>query len=67
MLLTIYSDNVKYDAKKVHHGKNNFTVSHGMRIAQMVIKNVVQASLEEIDNLNLTKRGSGGFGSTGTK
>ena len=51
----------------INHGKNNFTVSHGMRIAQMVIKNVVQASLEEIDNLNLTKRGSGGFGSTGTK
>ena len=51
----------------INHGKTNFTVTHGMRVAQMVIKNFVQAALEEIKNLKSTKRGSGGFGSTGTK
>ena len=37
-----------------------------MRIAQMIIAPVVQASLVEVDTLDDTARGSGGFGSTGT-
>ncbi len=47
-------------------GNENFTIERGMRIAQMVIAPVVQASLQEADELPETARGEGGFGSTGT-
>lgn len=43
----------------------NFIVTRGMRIAQLVIAPVVQARLEVVSSLNETQRGSGGFGSTG--
>lgn len=43
-----------------------FEVTHGMRIAQMVLAPIRQASFEEVDRLQETTRGSGGFGSTGT-
>ncbi|HPW64801.1 MAG TPA: dUTP diphosphatase, partial [Candidatus Omnitrophota bacterium] len=42
-----------------------FTVTRGMRIAQMVIARVVKAKLEVADNLDETRRGAGGFGHTG--
>ena len=42
-----------------------FEVSHGMRIAQMVLAPVVQAAFEEASSLDETTRGAGGFGSTG--
>lgn len=42
-----------------------FTVERGMRIAQFVICPVVQVSLEEVDSLGGTVRGTDGFGSTG--
>ena len=44
-----------------------FTVERGMRIAQMVIGRYAQAQWQEVDNLDETARGAGGFGSTGTK
>ncbi len=47
-------------------GDQPFTVTRGMRIAQMVISPVVQASLETVDSLPDSERGTGGFGSTGT-
>ena len=34
MLLTNYSDNVKYDAKKVHHGKNRYKTKRSVSIFQ---------------------------------
>ena len=40
-------------------------VNHGDRIAQMVIAPVVQLSIAEVENLDETDRGEGGFGSTG--
>lgn len=40
-------------------------VHHGDRIAQLMFVPYEQASLIEVDNLNETERGSGGFGSTG--
>ncbi|MDD2840630.1 MAG: dUTP diphosphatase [Rickettsiales bacterium] len=43
----------------------DFTVERGMRIAQMVISPMVQAELIEVTELDETKRGTGGFGSTG--
>ncbi|MBY5934835.1 dUTP diphosphatase [Tateyamaria omphalii] len=42
-----------------------FEVTHGMRIAQMVLAPVVQATFDVVDTLDDTARGAGGFGSTG--
>lgn len=49
----------------VNLGNETFTVSRGMRIAQMVIAPVTRAELEERDLASMTDRGAGGFGSTG--
>jgi dUTP pyrophosphatase len=49
----------------INHGREPFTVSSGDRIAQLVIAPVVQAELVEVDALDETERGAGGFGSTG--
>lgn len=50
----------------VNLGDEPFTVTRGMRIAQMVIAPVTQAMLEETAELPATARGTGGFGSTGS-
>ncbi len=47
-------------------GAEPFTVSRGMRIAQMVVAPVIQLSWNEVDDLPDSERGAGGFGSTGT-
>lgn len=44
-----------------------FTIEPGERIAQMVIARHETAQWEEVDELDETARGAGGFGSTGTK
>ena len=44
-----------------------FVVEKGMRIAQMVVCPVIKVSLKEVTKLEITERGSGGFGSTGIK
>ena len=49
----------------INHGAEPFTIRRGERIAQMVIAPVVQAKLVPVASLSDTKRGSGGFGSTG--
>lgn len=46
-------------------GKVSFEITRGMRIAQCVIAPVTQAALGEIEDLDETARGAGGFGSTG--
>ena len=46
-------------------GRQEFEIAHGDRIAQLVVAPVVQARFEVVDNLQLTERGAGGFGSTG--
>jgi dUTP pyrophosphatase len=51
----------------INHGAIPFTVTPGMRIAQMVVAEVIQARWKPVDSLDETERGSGGFGSTGTK
>lgn len=50
----------------INHGEEDFTVERGMRIAQIVLAPVTQASVSERELANETERGSGGFGSTGT-
>ncbi len=49
----------------INHGERDFTVTRGMRIAQLVIAAVVPALLVEVAELDETPRGTGGFGSTG--
>lgn len=49
----------------INHGRENFTVTRGMRLAQMVIQQVCRAEWEETDSLDATARAAGGFGHTG--
>ena len=48
-----------------NHGDADFAVCRGERIAQLVICPVARAELVEVDSLDDTGRGGGGFGSTG--
>ena len=48
-----------------NHGDQAQTICHGERIAQMVITPVLTPAYEIVSDLNDTKRGTGGFGSTG--
>ena len=50
-----------------NHGKEVRTVRHGDRIAQLGLLPYVVGKFMEVDDLDTTTRGSGGFGSTGTK
>lgn len=49
----------------INLGKAKFTVERGMRIAQMLILPVPAVNVVEVEELDETKRGSGGFGHTG--
>jgi dUTP pyrophosphatase len=49
----------------INHGSETFTVRRGDRIAQLVIAPVAQVEVVAVEELALTVRGSGGFGSTG--
>tara|TARA_Y100001958_G_C21077478_1_gene434904 strand:+ start:368 stop:808 length:441 start_codon:yes stop_codon:yes gene_type:complete len=51
----------------INLGNEIFTVKKGARIAQMVLCPVTKAALKEVNILDNTDRGSGGFGSTGSK
>ena len=51
----------------INHGSDDFVIARGDRIAQMVIAPVTIAALTEVDRLEETERGSGGFGSSGQK
>ena len=51
----------------VNLGSAPVVINSGDRIAQLVIAPVVQAELEEVDELDDTSRGDGGFGHTGVK
>ena len=51
----------------INLGEKKFKIEKGLRIAQIVLCPVIKAELEEVDELDETKRGSGGFGSTGIK
>ena len=48
-----------------NHGKKDFIINNGERIAQMVLTPVVKIELDETSDLPETIRGEGGFGSTG--
>lgn len=50
-----------------NHSDNDLFVESGERIAQLVITPYLTANFVEVDALNETIRGEGGFGSTGSK
>jgi dUTP pyrophosphatase len=49
----------------INHGTEPFPIARGDRVAQLVLAPVVQAAWAEVDELDATTRGDGGFGSTG--
>lgn len=48
-----------------NHAEVDFKVNLGDRIAQLIIEKITDTIIEEVDNLDQTARGAGGFGSTG--
>ena len=51
----------------VNLSKEDFVINPGERIAQMVIARYESVEWEEVESLDSTERGAGGFGSTGVK
>ena len=51
----------------INHGTEPFEIAHGDRIAQLVIAPVTQGVWVEVESLDETARGSGGFGSSGKR
>ena len=49
----------------INHGEEDFTIRRGERIGQLIVAPVVQAQWQEVESLDETVRGAGGFGSTG--
>lgn len=49
----------------INHSKEDFQITKGMKIAQMVIMPVLKPKVIVVDKLSETERGEGGFGSTG--
>jgi dUTP pyrophosphatase len=49
----------------INLGTEDFIITHGMRIAQLIIAPFVQVTWQEQENLDTTERQRGGFGSTG--
>lgn len=49
----------------INHGNAPFAIARGDRIAQLVPAAVTRAAFDEVDVLDDTARGTGGFGSTG--
>ena len=58
-----YTGSIK--VKLYNHGKNRVYIEAGQKISQMVILPVFTPDLYEVDELEDTERGTGGFGSTG--
>ncbi len=49
----------------INHGGEDFHITHGMRIAQIVFNPIVRVDITRVDTLPDSLRGDGGFGSTG--
>lgn len=50
----------------INHGAHPVDIYPGDRVAQLIVAPVVQAEIQEVEELDSTERGSGGFGSTGS-
>ncbi|MGW9128073.1 dUTP diphosphatase [Paenibacillus chitinolyticus] len=65
IVVPVHVDGVNAQGEKVESGV--YLIRKGDRIAQGVLANVLQADFEEVDELDKTERGTGGFGSSGVK
>jgi len=50
-----------------NHGQEDFAIVKGDRVAQLILERICMARVEEVRELSETKRGAGGFGSTGVQ
>lgn len=50
----------------INHGQDTYVIKRGVRIAQLVVARHATVTWHEVSDLDETKRGTGGFGSTGT-
>jgi dUTP pyrophosphatase len=50
----------------INHGDEDFSVTRGMRVAQIIVAPISRVVWQEVDELETSQRGQGGFGSTGT-
>lgn len=50
-----------------NHSDNDFKVLPGDRIAQLICEKIAYPEIQEVESLNTTERGAGGFGSTGVQ
>lgn len=57
----------EYKVALHNHSKQDAVVENGERIAQLVVVPYVPCEFQEVDELDSTERGEGGFGSTGSK
>lgn len=48
-----------------NHGKEDFVIKRGDRVAQLILEKIATPDVVEVDDLDETDRGAGGFGSTG--
>jgi dUTP pyrophosphatase len=55
----------EYGILLINFSDKEFVIEHGMRIAQLVISRYEHVTWDEVEELSETKRGTGGFGSTG--
>ena len=51
----------------INLGSKEYLIEKNAKIAQMLIQKIEEAEIEVVEDLNITKRGSGGFGSTGIR
>lgn len=51
----------------INHGEEAFEITKGMRIAQLMVKPIFDSEFVEVEALDDTDRGTGGFGSSGVK
>ena len=51
----------------INHGEEAFEITKGMRIAQLMVKPIFDSEFVEVEALDDTDRGEGGFGSSGVK
>jgi dUTP pyrophosphatase len=48
-----------------NHGEGEFKVTKGDRVAQLILEKIITPPVVEVDDLDATVRGAGGYGSTG--
>lgn len=51
----------------VNFGEQSFRIARGDRIAQLIVAPITRVEIAEVESLDATERGSGGFGSSGVR